>query len=62
MARRLPCGSRLAADAAERERLVVQVLEEVGLDPEKAWAEFEAATDRLRNGEKQYLTWEDVDG
>jgi heterodisulfide reductase subunit B len=35
-------------------------LEKVGIDPEKAWKEFEAATERLKSGEKQYLTWEDV--
>jgi len=36
-------------------------LEKVGIDPEKAWKEFEAATEQLRSGTKQHLTWEDVD-
>jgi heterodisulfide reductase subunit B len=36
-------------------------LQKVGIDPDKAWSEFEAAVDKLRSGEKQYLTWEDAD-
>jgi heterodisulfide reductase subunit B len=36
-------------------------LEKVGIDPEKAWREFEAATEALKQGEKKYLSWEDAD-
>ena len=36
-------------------------LEKLGVDHEKAWAEFEAAVEQLKSGEKQYLTWEDCD-
>ncbi len=36
-------------------------LEKVGIDPEKSWAEFEAAVEKLKSGEQQYLTWEDAD-
>jgi heterodisulfide reductase subunit B len=38
------------------------LLEKMGIDWEKAWAEFEEACKRLERGEQQYLTWEDVDG
>ncbi len=36
-------------------------LEKLGIDREKKWAEFEAACDQLKSGEKKYLTWEDAD-
>ena len=36
-------------------------LEKLGIDHEKAWAEFEEAVAKLRSGEKQYLTWEDAE-
>jgi heterodisulfide reductase subunit B len=36
-------------------------LEKVGIDTQKAWSEFEAAVEKLKSGEKQYLTWEDAD-
>ncbi len=36
------------------------LLEKMGIDWEKAWAEFEAATKRLENGEQEFLTWDDV--
>lgn len=35
-------------------------LEKIGIDTEKTWAEFEASVQRLKDGSKQYLTWEDV--
>jgi heterodisulfide reductase subunit B len=38
------------------------LLEKLGIDHEKAWAEFEDAVAKLKNGEKQFLTWEDCDG
>jgi heterodisulfide reductase subunit B len=38
------------------------VLEKMGIDHEKAWAEFEADLEKLRSGEKRYLDWDDVDG
>ncbi len=34
-------------------------LEKLGIDHEKAWAEFEAAVEKLKCGDKTYLTWED---
>lgn len=36
-------------------------LEKVGVDPEKAWKEFEEAVELLRSGQREYLTWEDAD-
>jgi heterodisulfide reductase subunit B len=36
------------------------LLEKMGIDWERAWAEFEAEVDRLRRGEQQYMTWDDV--
>ncbi len=36
-------------------------LQKIGIDTDKAWAEFEEAVAKLRSGEKQYLTWEDCD-
>jgi heterodisulfide reductase subunit B len=38
------------------------LLEKLGIDPEKAWGQFQAAVKKLESGEKQYLTWEDCDG
>jgi heterodisulfide reductase subunit B len=40
---------------------VKPLLEKMGIDHEKAWAEFEAAVEKLRSGEKPYMTWEDAD-
>jgi heterodisulfide reductase subunit B len=37
------------------------LLEKMGIDWERAWAEFEEATAALERGEKDYLTWEDCD-
>ncbi len=36
-------------------------LEKVGIDVEKAWKEFEEEVEKIKRGEKQFLTWEDVD-
>lgn len=36
------------------------LLEKMGIDWERAWAQFEEATDKLRHGEKECLTWEDT--
>lgn len=36
-------------------------LEKIGIDHEKAWAEFETAVDGLKSGDKQFLTWEDCE-
>ena len=36
-------------------------LEKVGIDHEKAWAQFEEAVQKLKSGGKQFLTWEDAD-
>ena len=37
------------------------LLEKLGIDHEKAWSEFESAVERLKKGEKQFLTWEDCE-
>ncbi|RDH79955.1 heterodisulfide reductase subunit B [Mycolicibacterium moriokaense] len=37
------------------------MLEKMGIDHEKAWAEFEREIARLESGEKKYLEWEDMD-
>jgi heterodisulfide reductase subunit B len=37
------------------------LLEKMGIDWEKAWAEFEVEIGRLERGEIEFLTWEDVD-
>ncbi|MHB8657602.1 MAG: heterodisulfide reductase-related iron-sulfur binding cluster [Solirubrobacteraceae bacterium] len=37
------------------------LLEKMGIDWERAWAQFEEATARLERGEQDYLGWEDVD-
>jgi heterodisulfide reductase subunit B1 len=37
------------------------LLEKMGIDWQARWAEFQADLDRLRRGEVQYLTWDDVD-
>jgi len=37
------------------------LLEKMGIDHERAWAEFQEDLKQLKSGEKQYLTWEDVD-
>jgi heterodisulfide reductase subunit B len=36
------------------------LLEKMGIDHEAAWAEFQEDLDDLRDGKKEYLTWEDV--
>jgi heterodisulfide reductase subunit B len=37
------------------------LLSKIGIDWEAAWDEFEQDVDKLRRGEKEYLTWDDVD-
>ena len=37
------------------------MLEKMGIDHEKAWAEFQSDLKRLENGEKRYLEWDDMD-
>lgn len=37
------------------------LLEKMGIDHEKAWAEFEETLEKLRSGEMEYLTWDDTD-
>jgi heterodisulfide reductase subunit B2 len=37
------------------------LLEKMGIDWEKAWAEFQQEIKRLERGEIEFLTWEDVD-
>ena len=34
----------------------------MGIDWEKAWAEFQSDLRRLESGEKRYLDWDDADG
>ena len=36
-------------------------LQKVGIDTEKAWQEFEDEIEKIKSGQKQFLTWEDVD-
>ncbi|MBI3363087.1 MAG: heterodisulfide reductase subunit B [Chloroflexi bacterium] len=36
------------------------LLEKMGIDHEAAWAEFQEDLKKLKSGEKEYLTWEDV--
>ncbi|RMF70553.1 MAG: heterodisulfide reductase subunit B [Calditrichaeota bacterium] len=36
-------------------------LEKLGIDWQAKWQEFEEAVEKLKSGEKQYLTWEDAD-
>ena len=36
------------------------LLEKMGIDWEKAWAEFEGDLDRLRSGKTEFLTWDDA--
>jgi len=36
------------------------LLEKMGIDHEKAWAEFQEDLKELKSGKKEYLTWEDV--
>lgn len=37
------------------------MLEKMGIDHEKAWAEFQLELKRLERGEKKYLDWDDMD-
>ncbi len=37
------------------------LLAKMGIDWQKAWEEFERDVELLRRGEKEYLTWDDVD-
>lgn len=37
------------------------LLEKMGIDHEKAWAEFEETLEKLKSGEMEYLTWDDTD-
>ncbi|MBI1801916.1 MAG: heterodisulfide reductase subunit B, partial [Chloroflexi bacterium] len=37
------------------------LLTKMGIDWEKAWAEFEEEIESLRRGDKEYVTWDDVD-
>ncbi|RMG68520.1 MAG: heterodisulfide reductase subunit B [Calditrichaeota bacterium] len=35
--------------------------EKLGIDWKKKWQEFEEAVEKIKSGEKEYLTWEDAD-
>ena len=37
------------------------LLAKMGIDWQKAWDEFERDVELLRRGEKEYMTWDDVD-
>ncbi len=37
------------------------LLEKMGIDHEKAWAEFQQDLEDLKSGKKDYLTWEDIE-
>jgi heterodisulfide reductase subunit B len=36
------------------------LLEKMGIDPVKSWAEFQEAVEKIKAGEKEFLTWEDA--
>ncbi len=37
------------------------LLEKMGIDHVKAWAEFQVQVDQIKGGAKQYMTWEDAE-
>jgi len=37
------------------------LMEKMGIDHEKAWAEFEEQVERIKSGEIEYLSWEDAE-
>ena len=37
------------------------LLEKMGIDYDKAWAEFQVQVDRIKAGEMEYLSWEDAE-
>jgi heterodisulfide reductase subunit B len=36
-------------------------LRKLGIDVEKTWAEFQVEVDKIKSGEKKFMTWEDAD-
>jgi len=36
-------------------------LRKIGIDVEKVWGEFQAECDKIKSGEKNFMTWEDAD-
>jgi len=38
-----------------------KLLEKMGIDHEARWAEFEGDLEKLKSGEKEFLSWEDAD-
>ena len=36
-------------------------LRKIGIDVEKVWGEFQAEGDKIKSGEKNFMTWEDAD-
>jgi heterodisulfide reductase subunit B len=36
-------------------------LRKIGIDVEKVWSEFQAECDKIKSGEKNFMTWEDAD-
>ncbi len=36
-------------------------LRKIGIDVEKVWSEFQAEVDKIKSGEKKFMTWEDAD-
>lgn len=36
-----------------------RILKKMGIDPDKAWAEFEEETAKIKAGEKEFMSWED---
>ena len=36
-------------------------LRKLGIDVEKVWSEFQAEVDKIKSGEKKFMTWEDAD-
>ncbi|MEC9050582.1 MAG: heterodisulfide reductase subunit B, partial [Candidatus Neomarinimicrobiota bacterium] len=38
------------------------LMEKMGIDHKKAWAEFEEVASRLKDNDTEFMTWEDADG
>jgi hypothetical protein len=36
-------------------------LQKLGFDTDKLWAEFQAEIKEIKDGKKQYMSWEDAD-
>ena len=51
----------LDPDALERIHLAsLDILENIGIDYEQKWREFEAEVAKIKAGEKEFMTWDDA--